>query len=90
MIVWGSFSAGHEEVEEEIMKETDFREVRQRWQDGTMSVDEWTKAIEDHLAKDKEKSGVVGTVPTERETKGEISRWSLIPQSGVYRYLFLR
>lgn len=30
-------------------------ENRRRWEDGTMSEAEWTKVIEDHLAKDKEK-----------------------------------
>lgn len=50
------------------MEKTDFQEIRQRWEDGTMSVDEWTKAIEDHLVRDKEKAGEVSTVPTEWET----------------------
>ncbi len=50
------------------MKQTDLQSMRQRWEDGTMGLDEWNRAIEEHLAKDREMAGTVSEPPAEWAT----------------------
>jgi hypothetical protein len=50
------------------MKQYSPEEMRSRWENGTMSKDEWNQIIEDHLARDKMKSHKVSAVPYEWDT----------------------
>lgn len=50
------------------MRETSLIDIRKRWEDGSMSIDEWNKAIEEHLARDSEMAGKVSAPPLEWDT----------------------
>lgn len=43
-------------------------EMRSRWENGTMTKDEWNQIIEEHLSRDKKKANKISAVPYEWET----------------------
>jgi hypothetical protein len=50
------------------MKQYSPEEMRSRWENGTMSLDEWTQIIEEHLARDRMKANKKSAVPYEWDT----------------------
>jgi hypothetical protein len=47
------------------MKKYSPEEMRSRWENGTMTLDEWTQVIEEHLARDRMKINKMSAVPYE-------------------------
>ena len=43
-------------------------EMRKRWENGTMPLDEWNSAIEEQVKKDREAAGKMTAVPQEWDT----------------------
>jgi acyl dehydratase len=50
------------------MKQYSPEEMRQRWENGTMPLDEWNSVIEAQIKKDKETAGKLSAIPQEWDT----------------------
>jgi acyl dehydratase len=50
------------------VKVTDLHNMRQRWENGTMSMDKWNRAIDEYLTRDKKMAKQVTAPPLEWDT----------------------